>query len=156
MDRMRFCDWVSVGRTARVHVCHGIPDRLYAPEDGLPAIEEVAGVVERETGLHVRVGSWHDSAAGDCLEAEVHVVPEDFEEVLNRLAQASAETYWDRYHAPLGQDDTEYLEAAFAADFNKALTHCGLCWNSVPAGDHYDRYCQIVRAACAVLAASVH
>lgn len=156
MDWMRFCDWLPVGPDARVHVCHGIPDRAYACEDGVPGIDEVAGIVERETGLHVRVGSWRDSEAGDCLEAEVHVVPEDFDEVLSRLARASGQIYWDRYHAALGADDTDYLEAAFAADFNQALGHCCLCWDRVPPGEHYDRYCTIVREVCAALAFRVH
>lgn len=156
MDLMHFCDWLAVGPDARVHVCHGIPDRAYACEGGVPGIDEVAGIVERETGLHVRVGSWCDSEDGDCLEAEVHVAPEDFDEVLSRLAQASARTYWDRYHAALGPDDTDYLEAAFAADLNRALGHCGLSWGNVPPGGHYDRYCSIVRDLCAALASRVH
>lgn len=156
MDLRRFCDWLPVGPEARVHVCHGIPDRAYACEDGVPGTAEMADAVARATGLHVRVGSWRDSSAGDCLEADVLVAPEDFEEVLARLAQASGRTYWDRYHAPLGPDDTDYLEAAFAADLNQALAHCGLCWSSLPPGPHEERYGQIVRAVCAELAARVH
>lgn len=156
MDLVRFCDWLPVGAEARVHVCHGIPDRAYACEGGVPGIDELSGVVERATGLHVRVGSWHDSEAGDCLEADVHVAPEDFGEVLCRLAQASGQTYWDRYHTTLGPDDTDYLEAAFAADFNQALVHCSLCWGSAPPGDHYAQYGRTVREVCAALADRMH
>lgn len=156
MDLLRFCDWLPVGPDARVHVCHGIPDRAYACEDGMPGTAEMADVVARATGLHVQVGSWRDSTAGDCLEADVMVAPEDFDEVLARLARASAQTYWDRYHDRLGPDDTDYLEAAFAADLNQALHHCGLSWSRLPAGPHYERYSAIVHEVCDQLASRIH
>lgn len=155
MTAQRFSEWLHIGSQGSVHLQNGIPDRAYAREGDMPCVSDMEAQVARETGLRVRVGSWHDSNGADGLEAELQVAAEDFDEVLGRLAVASAQTYWDRYHMCLSDTDTDYLDEAFAADFNTALSCCGLRWSQVEAQEHFDRYCSTVRTLCAELAARV-
>ena len=152
----RFSEWLRVGSQGSVHLTDGIPDRAYACDDGLPCAADMAAQVERKTGLRVRVGSWRDGGDSEHLEADLIVAPEDFGEVLARLAVASARTYWDRYRQCLGDGDTDYLDEAFAADFNRALALCGLRWGQVDAREHMDRYGAIVRRLCGDMAAGMH
>jgi hypothetical protein len=155
MNFQRFSEWLHVGSHGAVHLQNGVPDRAYAREDDVPCASDMAAQVERETGLRVRVGSWHYSNGADGLEAELQVAADDFAEVLARLAVAAAQTYWDRYHMGLSDADTDYLDEAFADDFNTALARCGMGWSQVDTREHFDRYCSAVREVCAALAARI-
>lgn len=123
--------WMSLPSQGELYLEHGVP-RMVRVGDALPLdVERMLDEIGDLTGLHVTLGRWQaDPEAGE-LEAAVQVHPGDVTEVLMRLAQASAENYYDRYHRTMDASDLDYDEEAYAEDMNQALAVCGLRWEQL-------------------------
>lgn len=131
MGRAFMHGWISLPSQGELYLEHGIP-REVRVADALPVdVERLLDEVDDVTGLHVTLGHWQaDEETGE-LEATVQVHAEDVTEVLLRLAKASAENYYDRYHRMMDASDIDYDDEAYAEDMNHALEVCGLRWNQL-------------------------
>ena len=123
--------WVSLPTTGEMHLEHGVPRVVRVAGTALVDVERMADEIADVTGLHVTVGHWEPSEVAGELEAAVHVNFEDIAEVLQRLARASAETYYDRYHRRMDASDLDFDDEAYAQDFSVALDVCGLHWGQI-------------------------
>lgn len=123
--------WISLPSQGELYLEHGVPRLVRVAEALAVDVERLLDEINDLTGLHVTVARWE--ADEDELEATVQVHAEDVTEVLKRLAQASAETYYDRYHKPMDAGDLDFDDEAFAQDVNEALTVCGLRWDQLDA-----------------------
>jgi len=123
--------WVSLQTEGEMQLDHGVPRRVRVAGDALVDVERMADEIADVTGLHVTLERWEPGEAAGDLEAAVHVGFDDIAEVLKRLAHASAETYYDRYHRPMDASDVDFDDEAYAQDFNVALGVCGLHWGQI-------------------------
>lgn len=139
--------WVPLHSGAEVHLMHGLPDRVWMEGSMPPSGAELADEIFGVSGLHVRLGDWQTAAGELQFEAMVTVVREDLPEVLRRLAIASAEVYYDRYHKTMGPDDTDWDDEAYAQDFDMALHLCGLHWGEVDEAQLRNEYCEAMHRA---------
>jgi hypothetical protein len=136
--------WLPLHSGAEVHLSHGIPDRAWVKGNMPPAGDGLAREILDVTGLHVRIGDWLVTDPGFQFEAPLTVLREDLPEVLRRLAMASAQTYYDRFHQPMSDEDTDWDTAAFAQDFDAALHACGLHWGEVDEDKLRSKYCDVM------------
>jgi len=81
------------------------------------------------------------------MEAPLRVDAAEIVEVLRRLAQTSAETFYDRYHKRIETADTDFDEEAYAHDFGMALDVCGLHWDQVAQPMLHDGYLRMLHEA---------
>ncbi len=119
--------WVSLSNGFDVELQHGIPTRLSnngieIPADDAQLVAEVGSL----TGLTVVIAAWEASDEPGEQEARLCVDALQFEQVLRRLALASAALFVDRYHTPIDQDSVDWDNAEYARDFNHAVECCCL------------------------------
>jgi hypothetical protein len=123
--------WISLPSQGELYLEHGVPRQVRVADTDSVDVERLLDEVMDVTGLHATVGRWvSDEEAGE-MEAMVQVHPEDVTEVLRRLAQRSAETFYDRYHKPMDAGDVDFDDEAYAQDMNEALAVCGLHWGQL-------------------------
>ncbi len=123
--------WVSLPSQGELYLEHGVPRLVRVADARSVDVERLLDELADVSGLHATIGRWEaDEEAGE-MEATVQVHPEDVTEVLQRLAQRSAETFYDRYHKPLDSSDLDFDDEAFAQDMNEALAVCGLRWGQL-------------------------
>lgn len=118
--------WTSLSNGFDVEFQHGIPVRLSnngldIPADDAVLVEEVRHM----SGLSVVIAGWEDAADGE-QETQLCVNALQFDEVLKRLALASAALFVDRYHTPIDKDSVDWDDTEYARDFNHAVECCCL------------------------------
>lgn len=131
MGRAFIHGWISLPSQGETYLEHGVPRQVRVAETVLPDVERLADEISDLTGLHVTVGHWQMDESAEEMTAKVHVDAQDAGEILSRLAQASAESFYDRYHKTIDASDTDFDDEAYAQDFNVALDVCGLHWGQL-------------------------
>ena len=139
--------WVSLSNGFDVELKHGIPVRLSnngieIPADDAQLVEEVGSL----TGLTVVIAGWEDSDEPGEQEARLCVDALQFEQVLNRLALASAALFVDRYHTPIDQDSVDWDDAEYARDFNHAVECCCLELGEMDRKEYFSMYVEQMHA----------
>ena len=117
--------WTRLSNGFDVELLHGIPKRLSnngleIPSDDAQLVEEVS----RLTNLTVVIKGWEDSEEQGEQEAPLCIDALQFEEVLRRLALASAGLFVDRYHTLIDKESVDWDNAEYARDFNHAIIFC--------------------------------
>lgn len=133
--------WIGLSNGFDVELQHGIPLRLSnngldIPADDAMLVEEVA----RLSGLTVVAAGWEDSDEPGEQETRLCVDTLQFEEVLRRLALASAALFVDRYHTPIDMDSVDWDSAEYARDFNHAVECCCVDPAEIDRKAHFERY----------------
>lgn len=128
MGRASMHGWIALPSEGEVYLEHSVPRQVWVPGTRLVDVERLAGEVADVTGLHVTIDRWDVDEEAQGIEAGVHINAEDLGKVLERLAQASAETFYDRYHKPMDAGDTDFDDEAYAQDVAMALDACGMHW----------------------------
>lgn len=132
MGRAYMHGWIGLPTEGEIYLEHSVPRQVRMENGQMADMERLIDEIAETTGLHVTLGRWEAcDEFGEMVEAEVHVDPEDIAEVLNRLAHASAETFYDRYHKTLDASDTDFDDEACAQDFNMALHICNMQWGQL-------------------------
>ena len=139
--------WVSLSNGFDVELQHGIPVRLSnngldIPSDDALLIEEVT----RLSGLTVVISGWEDADEAGEQEARLCVDVLQFEQVLRRLALASAALFVDRYHTPLDQDSVDWDNAEYARDFNHAVECCCMDQGEMDRKQYFSIYVELMHA----------
>lgn len=129
MEKEIIHGWVTLGPDVEVFLEHGVPNRVWVGEMPEPAL--LMDEIRELTGLKVVLGPWEAGEQPGELEAPLHVSPEYIGRLLEVLARASAETFYDRYHKAIDSEATDFDDEAYALDFNSALEYCGLHWGDV-------------------------
>ena len=133
--------WVSLSNGFDVELLHGIPIRLSNNGLNIPADDALlVDEVSKLTGLTVVIKGWEDSDECDERETPLCVDAMQFEEVLRRLALASAALFVDRYHEPIERDSVDWDTAEYARDFNHAVEFCCLDAGELNRDDYFKTY----------------
>jgi len=140
-DLTRQNGWQSLSNGFDVELQHGIPVRLSnngqdIPSDDAQLVEEVS----RLSGLTVVVSGWEDADEPGEQETRLCVDALQFEEVLRRLALASAALFVDRYHTAIDRDSVDWDSAEYARDFNHAVECCCMEPGDMDRKDYFDSY----------------
>jgi len=142
--------WNRVTPVLDVEVLHGVPVRVSKTEFSTQAdstqadmqqIDEslITEKVHELTGLHVSVCDPKNVSASE-QEWSVCVDKKEFEEVLRRLALASAAMFVDRFHKAIDRNDVDWDSAEYNYDFNHAMEHCCIPWGTLNKNDYFERY----------------
>jgi hypothetical protein len=131
MGRAFIHGWLSLPSEGEIFLEHGVPRQVRIAATALIDVERLVDEIADVTGLRVTIGCWEPDESDEGVEAVVHVHAADVAEILQRLAQGSAETFYDRYHKPIEASDTDFDDEAYAQDFNVALGVCGLQWGQL-------------------------
>lgn len=144
--------WMEIPGSGEVHLAHGVPDRVWFHGMTPPPSAEMAEAINALCGLHVRIGEWCGSESAGDMEAALTVIRDEMGEVLRRLAEASAETFRDRYQKAVDASDTDWDDEAYAMDFDTALHLCGLNQGEAPREAFRESYLRAMHEAAARLA----
>lgn len=156
MARAFIHGWVGLPSQGELYLEHGVPRLVRAADAGNIDVERLLGEVMDVTGLHVTLGRWEtDEDVGE-MTAMVQIHPEDVTEVLRRLAQRSAEAFYDRYHKPMDASDVDFDDEAYAQDMGEALAACGLHWGQLDDGVLRFTYRQALHRAVDEMAHEAH
>lgn len=137
--------WNRITSTLDVEVLHGVPVRVTNTvtqhDDSQQVIDEnqVSAKISELTGLNVSMCDWKSISANE-EEWSVCINKEEFEEVLHRLALASAALYVDRFHKPIDRTAVDWDDAEYACDFNHALEFCCIPWGALNKSSYFDQY----------------
>jgi len=139
--------WVSLSNGFDVELQHGIPVRLSnngldIPSDDALLTEEAS----RLSGLTVVISGWEDADEPGEQEARLCVDAMQFEQVLRRLALASAALFAERYHTPIDQDSVDWDDAEYARDFNHAVECCCLDQGEMDRKRYFSMYVELMHA----------
>ncbi len=143
--------WVSLVADAEVFLEHGVPTRVWVAEEAANTAA-LAEEIRELTGLQVSFGPWEAAEEPGEREATLHVRPEYIGRLLEVLAHASAEAFYDRYRKAMDPEDTDFDEEAYAQDFNAALEYCGLHWGDVEKDTLAQSYLATLHRACEQIA----
>ena len=147
MDDTTQNGWMSLSNGFDVELLHGIPVRLSnngvdVPADDAALVEEVRSM----TDLTVVITGWEASDEPGEQEARLCVDALQFEEVLRRLAIASAALFVDRYHTPIDKDSVDWDNAEYARDFNHAADCCCLDQGEMDRKEYFEIYVTLMHA----------
>lgn len=137
--------WKRVTPALDVEVRHGIPVHVYCSDYVQPYHDrQITDRIHAVTGLAVSV---HDGAKLSAKEHEwsVCVDKNKFEEVLHRLALASAAIFVDRFHKPIDDSAVDWNAAEFSYDFNHAIEHCCIPIGTLDKQSYFDRYAKVMK-----------
>ena len=139
--------WINLSNGFDVELQHGVPVRLSnngldIPSDDALLIEEVTSL----SGLTVVIAGWEASDEPGEQEARLCVDALQFEQVLRRLALASAALFVDRYHTPIDQDSVDWDNAEYARDFNHAVECCCLGHGEMDRKQYFNMYVEQMHA----------
>ena len=139
--------WVGLNNGFDVELLHGIPLRLSnngldIPSDDAQLVDEVKAL----TGLTVVITAWQASEEPGEQEANLCVDAMQFEEVLRRLALASAALFVDRYHTPIDKDSVDWDNAEYARDFNHAADFCCLDQSEMDRKEYFTAYVTLMHS----------
>lgn len=137
----KYSGWVRLKNGFDVELVYGIPvtlsnNGLAAPVDDAELDDEVS----RLSGLRSTIVGWHESENSGERETALCIDSAQFEDVLKRLAIASAELFVDRYHKAVGTDAVDWDKMEYDSDFNKAIEHCCLDLTDYNKMDYFDMY----------------
>ncbi len=119
--------WLRLNCGYDVELVHGIP--VILSDNGLSGSGDDAELddeVSSLSGLRSTILGWHEGENSDELETALCIDALQFEEVLKRLAIASAALFVERFHKPIGDDAIDWDKMEYDRDFNKAIEHCCL------------------------------
>ncbi len=139
--------WLDLGNGFDVMLQHGIPVRL--SNNGLdvpPDDAELVATVSDITGLKVVIAGWENAKEPGEQESRLCVDPLQFEEVLRRLALASAALFVDRYHTAIEQDSVDWDNAEYTRDFNHAADYCCIDPGEIDRQDYFSGYASVMHA----------
>ena len=139
--------WISLSNGFDVELLHGIPVRLSnngldIPSDDALLVDEVSSL----SNLTVVISAWKDSDEPGEQEARLCVDALQFEQVLRRLALASAALFVERYHTPIDQDSVDWDNAEYARDFNHAVECCCLDQGEMERKQYFSIYVELMHA----------
>lgn len=154
MDKEIIHGWVTLGPDVEVFLAHGVPTRIWV--GGMPEPALLVDAIRELTGLKVVLGAWEAGEEPGELEAALQVSPEYIGRLLEVLARASAETFYDRYRKPMDADDTDFDDEAYAQDFSSALEYCGLHWGDVDKDALAQPYLSALHRAAETVARVAH
>lgn len=139
--------WISLSNGFDVEMQHGIPVRLSNNGQEIPSDDALlVDEVKRVSGLTVVAAGWEDAAEPGERETRLCVDPLQFEEVLHRLARASAALFVDRYHTPIDKDSVDWDSAEYARDFNHAIDCCCLDPGELDRKAYFSGYVSLMHA----------
>jgi len=147
MDDTTQNGWMSLSNGFDVELLHGIPVRLSnngvdIPADDAALVEKVSSM----TDLTVVIIGWEASDEPGEQEARLCVDALQFEEVLRRLAIASAALFVDRYQTPIDKDSVDWDNAEYARDFNHAADCCCLDQGEMDRKEYFEIYVTLMHA----------
>ncbi len=137
--------WKRVTPALDVEVRHGVPIHVHCTDQVQPYDDhQITDKVHKLTGLTVSV---HDATnlSTKAHEWSVCIDKNEFEEVLHRLALASAAMFVDRFHKAISSTAVDWNEAEFTYDFNHAVEHCCMPWGSLNKQAYFDRYIDVMK-----------
>lgn len=139
--------WISLSNGFDVELHHGIPVRLSSNGIEIPADDaQLVAEVGSKTDLTVVIAGWKDSDEPGEQEARLCVDALQFEQVLRRLALASAALFVDRYHTPIDKDSVDWDDAEYARDFNRAVECCCLEQGEMDRKEFFSMYVELMHA----------
>ena len=139
--------WISLNNGFDVELLHGIPVRLSNNGLDIPADDDqLVDEVTKLSGLTVVISGWKDADEPGEQEAILCVDALQFEEVLRKLALASAALFVDRYHTPIEQDSVDWDSAEYARDFNHAVECCCLGQGEMDRKEYFSIYVGLMHA----------
>ena len=139
--------WVSLGNGLDVELQHGIPVRLSNNGLDIPADDaDLVAAVSKMTGLTVVIAGWENAEVPGEQEAKLCVDALQFEEVLRRLALASAALFVDRYHTAIDEESVDWDNAEYARDFHHAAECCCLDPGEMNRQDYFTVYATLMHA----------
>jgi len=120
-------EWKRLSNGFDVEFRHGIPYRVSdnGIESPVPAARLLEEIVELGK-LQVQLGDWESGEQPTEHEARLYVEEQEFARVLERLAQAAAAVFIDRFNKPIDTSDIDWDRLEYLSDFNAALDHCGV------------------------------
>jgi len=148
--------WISLPSACDMLLENGVPVAVRAHGKQAVDMERLVDDIAAVSGLHVTVGPWRTSDAAEDMKATLHVDAQEIDEVLRRLAQASAAVFYDRYHKPIDATDTDFDDEAYAYDFGCAMEVCGLHWNQTDERGLRQDYLRRLHQAAAEMARQPH
>lgn len=139
--------WISLSNGFDVEIQHGIPLRLSnnglaIPADDALLVEEVSKL----SGLTVVISGWEAAEEPGEQETGLCIDALQFEEVLRRLALASATMFVERYHTAIDQDSVDWDSAEYAKDFNHAVDCCCLDQGEMDRKAYFAAYARLMHA----------
>ena len=146
-DNTTTSGWITLKNGFDVELQHGIPVRLSNNGLDIPSDDaELAGEVARICDLTVVVAGWKDADEPGEKETRLCIDALQFDEVLRRLALASASLFVDRYHTVIDRDSVDWDNAEYARDFNHAVECCCLDPGDMDRKEHIDNYVTLMHA----------
>jgi len=119
--------WYRLPNGYDVRFSHAIPVRVSDNGQGLTVPEEVLQEeIAALSHLHVSLGAWETGERPGEHEARIVVSEKEFEEVLHRLAVASAALFVERYNRAVEDEDVDWDLLEYRSDFARALELCGV------------------------------
>ena len=143
--------WKRITPALDIEVLHGVPVHVYCNDTVQPHNNrQITDKIHELTGLTVSV---HDGAKLSTKEHEwsVCVDKSEFEEVLHRLALASAAMFVDRFHKAIDDSAVDWNTAEFSYDFNHAIEHCCIPLGTLDKQSYFERYASVMRKESARL-----
>ena len=123
---------VEVEHGVHVHISNNNTNRVLNPH-------LISNEIHKLTGLAVSVDDWINITP-DEHEWSVCVDKNEFAEVLRRLALSSAAMFVDRFHKPIDSNAVDWDNAEYTYDFNHAIEHCCIPYNTLNKDYYYDDY----------------
>jgi len=139
--------WTSLSNGFDVEFHHGIPVRLSnngldIPSDDAQLVDEVISL----SGLTVVISGWEDAEEPGEKETGLCVDVLQFEQVLSRLALASAALFVDRYHTPIDKNSVDWDSEEYSRDFNHAVDCCCLDAGEMDRKEYFNVYVTLMHA----------
>ena len=133
--------WVRLKNGFDVELVNGIPvtlsnNGLAEPADDAELDDEISGLSD----LRTTIVGWHDCENSDEQETLLCIDAAQFEEVLKRLAIASAALFVNRFQKPVGKNSVDWDKMEYDSDFNKAIEHCCLESTDYNKADYFAMY----------------
>jgi hypothetical protein len=119
--------WLRLNSGFDLGLVHGIP--VILSDNGLTGSGDDAELddeVSSLSGLRSTILGWHECDHNEGQETLLCIDALQFEEVLKRLAIASAALFVDRFHKTIGADAVDWDKMEYDRDFNKAIKYCCL------------------------------
>ena len=137
--------WERLSNGFDVLLEHGVPVRLSDNGRRLEnPLEELADMIGAQAGLQVSIGNWEAGEADGEKEAPLRVARDQFDEVLHRLALASASLFVERFNKAIDRLDVDWDMVEYDSDFEAARRCCGLDWSDVDKPTHFERYVAVM------------
>jgi hypothetical protein len=144
--------WISLPTQGEIYMENGLPRHVWVPH-GPVDLARLTDEIAQVTGLNTRVGEWQEGVQVGEMEASLDIDAEDIDQVLQRLARVSAETFYERYHKAIDDEDIDFDDEAYSQDLNAALTYCRLDWSQINQRELRSSYRRALHQASAALAA---